>query len=653
MSKPDTNTQDFDKVALSVVAITAAAVVLFSIVMLLPAILMAFLLAETFLYLSYKNGSYVFDRSQLKQMTAIFFIFTLLVSIPAESIVSNFRSFFFILFEDQVALIVGKFLKFTNKILPKSVAVQGITGISLRLYLWLIWPLAGVLFFVKAKKGIPPLSKIGFPKGFKHQPNDHIKIGHYKNRFFNSAFNITYDMLKHHLHVLGASGFGKSVFLFHIVSDLIRKGRGLMFVDLKADIDTVRQVIALAKECGRLDKLKFFSCASPEISTHYNILGRGNANQLTDRTMSSLNWSEEFYKNESKSILIKVLIPLVWIRDNTSYKPHLGNLLNAIKNPDYLADLKGMVPAQRSDIIGHLEEVDRYLRDKDNYGNLQGLRAQLESILLTDFGAKLCPTDGCKVIDIYEAVKNTEIVYFLLDSRRYSESAKSLGRMILEDLKAASGEIDGTISPSKRQAFNIIIDEFADMASDEFISFLDRARSSGMGTVVAHQEISDLKRISPETSDRLMHLTSTTISFLTKLPDSAEKIAATAGTKTSWKITEKAQHIFGVNLKSGDVSLREVEEFNLHPNELKKLSIGEAAAICKYPTSTSGIVKIKPPEKLSLSEEDFQHILVSIENEIDNSTKTPDQKGEYPAIRTKVAKHQNTKDVGRGIPRPF
>jgi hypothetical protein len=64
-----------------------------------------------------------------------------------------------------------------------------------------------------------------------------------------------------------------------------------------------------------------------------------------------------------------------------------------------------------------------------------------------------------------------------------------------------------------------------------------------------------------------------------------------------------------------------VEEFNLHPNELKKLGVGDAVAIAKYPVATSGIVKIKPPEKLNLSEEEFQTILKSITHEIEEESK--------------------------------
>ena len=491
--------------------------------------------------------------------------------------------------------------------------------------------MAGIISWLKIKKRVPPIFRFHFLTSAKIKKLtrvNSISIGVYKNKFFSPEFKLSYDMLKHHLHVLGASGFGKSVFLSHLVADLIRKNRGLMFVDLKADIETVRQVTSLAKESNRMNKLKFFSCANPEFSSYYNVLARGNANQLTDRIISSLIWSEEFYKNECKSILIKIMIPLVWIRDNTDHKPHLGDLLLAVKNPDYVCTLKTKINPARIDILSNLEEVDRYLREKDLYRNIQGLRAQLESIILTDFGAKLCPESNlsadCSIIDIYTAVKNTEIIYFLLDSRRYSESAKSLGRMILEDLKATSAEIDSTISAEKRQSFNIIIDEFADMASDDFIGFLDRARSSGMGTCLAHQEISDLKRISPEMADRLMHLTSTTICFLTKLPDSAEKISAMAGTRTAFKTTEKAQTLFGVNIRSGDISLREVEEFNIHPNILKNLTVGEAVVIGKYPTAYCGVIKINPPEDLKITDLEFTAELQKISASIQNlKTKPP------------------------------
>jgi hypothetical protein len=35
----------------------------------------------------------------------------------------------------------------------------------------------------------------------------------------------------------------------------------------------------------------------------------------------------------------------------------------------------------------------------------------------------------------------------------------------------------------------VVIDEFADLATEDFLAFLDRARSAKIGVVMAHQEI--------------------------------------------------------------------------------------------------------------------------------------------------------------------
>jgi hypothetical protein len=102
-----------------------------------------------------------------------------------------------------------------------------------------------------------------------------------------------------------------------------------------------------------------------------------------------------------------------------------------------------------------------------------------------------------------------------------------------------------------RKPFAAIIDEFADLATEDFIGFLDRARSSRMSVVVAHQEISDLNRISLEFACRLMGNTSTLYAVLQKRPDSAEIIAGIAGTKAVKEETH--QHDGEINRMKGEV----------------------------------------------------------------------------------------------------
>ena len=133
---------------------------------------------------------------------------------------------------------------------------------------------------------------------------------------------------------------------------------------------------------------------------------------------------------------------------------------------------------------------------------------------------------------------------------------------------------------------------FADLAQEGFIGFLDRARSSRMSIVVAHQEICDLQRISPEFAGRLMGNTSTLYAFLQKRPESAEIISGIAGTRTVWKTTRQTERMWLFNVDTGKGSQREAEEFVIHPNLVKTLRVGKCVCVKKYPESRAYLVDV-------------------------------------------------------------
>ncbi|RYZ85176.1 MAG: hypothetical protein EOP06_16725, partial [Proteobacteria bacterium] len=144
-----------------------------------------------------------------------------------------------------------------------------------------------------------------------------------------------------------------------------------------------------------------------------------------------------------------------------------------------------------------------------------------------------------------------------------------------------------------RKPFSVIIDEFADLAQEDFIGFLDRARSSKMSIVVSHQEISDLTRVSPEFASRLTGNTSTLYAFLQKNPESADFISAVAGTRTVTKKTYQEESLFGFGVRTGGSSVRDTEEFIIHPNVVKKLRVGECVVVKKYPEADAYVVKVE------------------------------------------------------------
>jgi hypothetical protein len=435
-----------------------------------------------------------------------------------------------------------------------------------------------------------------------------IPIGVERERTWKRAV-LTESQLNHHVHVVGASGFGKSVLLSHIIEHRIRSGSGLMFVDLKADIETIRNVVASAESVGRLEDLLIFSCGNPEISNCYNVVASGTANQIRDRIMSALTWSEEFYKNESASVLLKLLIGLVCLRDELNKPFGLDTVVAAISSPKLIEELAVLVPDNRAAVKNQLSDLATYLKNNDNFKALQGLRAQLESLVLSDFGHLL--SASISGIDLFKAICEQKIVYVLLDSRRYGESSKSLGKLILEDLKSASAKIDNEISRPERKPFTVVIDEFADMATEDFIGFLDRARSSNIGVVVAHQEIADLDRISQEFKKRLMNSTSTTYAFLQKLPDSSELIAGISGTRKTEEVTEQAESKFPFfgDVRTGMKSIKIVDEFVIHPNVVRSLKVGECVLVEKYPEAKSKILIVNPESVIAHTKTEIEQTL--------------------------------------------
>jgi hypothetical protein len=101
-----------------------------------------------------------------------------------------------------------------------------------------------------------------------------------------------------------------TVVLSHITRAPIESGSGLLFIDLKGDRDTIEKFTGFPQAANRADDLKIFSLESLSTSATYNLVGRGTQTQLRDRIMMSLNWSEEYYRNQSASFLLKLLYGL-------------------------------------------------------------------------------------------------------------------------------------------------------------------------------------------------------------------------------------------------------------------------------------------------------------------------------------------------------
>jgi type IV secretory pathway TraG/TraD family ATPase VirD4 len=119
--------------------------------------------------------------------------------------------------------------------------------------------------------------------------------------------------------------------------------------------------------------------------------------------------------------------------------------------------------------------------------------------------------------------------------------------------------------------FSCILDDFQDYIYEGFGTILNKSRSANVGVVFCHQSLGDLEKVSDAFKNVV--LTNTNIKIIMRMndPETCDHFASTFGTKTTTKTTEK---ITGSE-KTGDGTIRDVEQFNYHPNVFKKLGTGQ------------------------------------------------------------------------------
>ena len=110
-----------------------------------------------------------------------------------------------------------------------------------------------------------------------------------------------------------------------------------------------------------------------------------------------------------------------------------------------------------------------------------------------------------------------------------------------------------------------------------------RARGAQLSVVLGTQELADLEAVLGAVSaggirDRILGNLDVLVSHRQVVPDSAELVAAIAGTHGAWITTHQTGNGIGV-IRTGLGSRTRGREYRIHPDEIKRLGVGEAALI--------------------------------------------------------------------------
>jgi GTPase SAR1 family protein len=384
--------------------------------------------------------------------------------------------------------------------------------------------------------------------------------------------------------IVGASGAGKSTTMLSILTEHVARGRPVIAIDMKGSPDFARQLEAAAAAAGRP-----FRVWTMDGGSSWNPLAYGNATELKDKLIATERFTEPHYQRAAERYVQTAL--QVFLDARPGRRPTLDDVVD-LMDPNRLAQLLRELPAERA------SRVQDYLSalTSDQLSAIRGLGTRLAIISESHTGRFLAPGSGPE-LDVRSALAGNEVVLFSLNSSRYGKLAAQLGTLAVQDIVTAVGQrldlVEGGAGAAYAQAL-VGIDEFSALGSDNLIALLARGRASGVSVLVATQELADLERAAPGLRDQILGITAIKILHRQDVPASAQTIAQMAGTERVWDRTYRVgSGLLGGYGRTG--TRRLVEQFIVHPNEIKTLRTGEAIVLAKQPEASVRAVRVTPP----------------------------------------------------------
>jgi len=356
-------------------------------------------------------------------------------------------------------------------------------------------------------------------------------LGENVHNGISKEISLSHEQRLRHMHIIGATGTGKSTLLHSLIMQDIKHGLGIAVLDPHGDlIELIQEQIP----SERYEDVVIFDPSDEQYPIGFNIL--------------------EAKSDVEKNVLSSDLVE-IFKRFSTSWGDQmsvvLGNAISAFLESDRsgsLMDLRKFLIEKdfREEFLeGVLDDHVVYFWEKE----FPLLRGTALSSILTRLDFFLRPklirniVAQTKGIDLKEIVNNKKIFLVKLSQGIIGdENAYLLGSLLVSKLHQVVMQRQ-LQSSHERTPFYLYIDEFQNFITPSMKAMLSGARKYHMGLILAHQDLHQLW----ETDTGL-----------------ANSIISNAGTRICFRI--------------GDFDAQKLESGFAHfdTNDLQNLSIGEA-----------------------------------------------------------------------------
>ena len=379
--------------------------------------------------------------------------------------------------------------------------------------------------------------------------------------------------------IVGATGAGKTECIKTILELALKNNNPIIIVDGKGDPSFPNEYAEACKKYNR--NFKLFSCDINN-SMHYNPLRHGLYTELKDKLIDIFDWSEPYFKSQAERFLqgaFKMLL-LPETKELLGYEVIDLQILIKALSVEVMENLVPQIGEKANFMLPILEEADKKA--------INGYSGRLKTIAESELGELFVDTQDANVIDLIESIENNDVVFFSLNSLKYSVYAQMLGRLIISDLKNVAPRFAG-----KGKEVFTVFDEFNVFASETVVNLINKTRVYGFRNIIATQELADMIiDNSNKLLDQVWGCTNVKIALRQDVFSSQQALSNGVGTRDIYKpmITSSKS---GGDKEQSSTSVTLEEEFVYKPRDFGHLKIGEAIVFIKVPEFRHAKIKIR------------------------------------------------------------
>lgn len=347
-----------------------------------------------------------------------------------------------------------------------------------------------------------------------------------------------------HTHIVGATGSGKTVLLEHLIYRDLARGHGALIIDPKGERDLYERVRNYCRSIGRERDLHLLSATHLDESSRWNPLNLGTAAELESKFFGAARYSHDYYAKAVEFGLQRAFRELVTEKEQASLS--------------------------LCDLVATLDQLSNSGKDDA----LKGLYFDLNNLAFGEWGPILGTAEKPgrqDEVSLLDLTRRNEILFVDLPTEGKAVQAARVGALLLQEITLLSGIRKRMAISRSDRPFSVYVDEFDAFATEGFVTFLNKGRSSDLMIHMAHQTLADLQKVSPTFMGQIMGNPNVRFIFRLDFPDDAERFAKLFGTKTVHKRTFQTER----GEYTGRGSAREVQEFRMHPDFIKDLRTGQ------------------------------------------------------------------------------